>query len=586
MRYALSKIREWAWPQFSRTESERLNPYYTFADYRQIWGMAIFVLGAAALLPLLIVTLIHYQLIQTSVDSEFVLRTERLTSNARRAVAFFLEERLHALQFTVNEMGYEQLTEPGHLSETLKNLKLGFGGLTDLSVIDHTGSQVGYAGPYNLEGRNYSGQTWFVESRKKNSYVSETFLGYREVPHIVIAVRATKENGRFFILRATLEAERLIQMLDSYQTGEHMDIFLMSRDGILQTPSKNYGDTFRKVALPIPEYSEHTRTTMLQDSALRPVIMGYAFISSQIMDTPFIVTVVKRKSGMMEVWSELRNDINWFVTISVAAIVIVITVTSTFLVNKLYQTDRAKAETMAMMEQNNQLASIGRLAAGVAHEINNPLALINETAGYVKDLFQIKEKYAEDPELLENIDAILEAVERCGTITKQLLGFARKFDMNVRRVNLKNAMTDVLAFHKKEAEYRNITVSLEIPENLPEITTDRGKLQQILVNLVNNAFHAMADGSCLGIKAFPKDAENVEIVISDTGCGISEENMKKIFEPFFTTKSEGNGTGLGLYITFGLVKKLQGRMTVESVENQGTTFMIVLPVKFREEVSA
>jgi signal transduction histidine kinase len=209
--------------------------------------------------------------------------------------------------------------------------------------------------------------------------------------------------------------------------------------------------------------------------------------------------------------------------------------------------------------------------------------LINETAGYVKDLFSFKEEYKDDPELVENIDEILEAVERCGTITRQLLGFARKFDMNVQKVDLKDALGDVLDFHKKEAEYRNISVSVDISEDLPEIVTDRGKLQQVLVNLVNNAFHAMADGCCLRIEGRSSGADKVDIVVSDTGCGISEENMKKIFEPFFTTKSEGKGTGLGLYITYGLIRKLQGELKVESEENLGSTFTITLPVQIREE---
>ncbi len=582
---SLAKIKEWILPQFAGQQNQGDNPYYTFEDYRQIWGMVIFTLGAAALLPLAVVTVIHYQLITTSVDSESMLRTERLTSNARRAVTFFLEERLNALKFTINETGYDQLTEPGHLSDTLKNLKLGFGGLTDLSVIDDRGLQVAYAGPYNLEGKNYSDQAWFVESREKNSYVSEIFLGYRGVPHMIIAVKSTRPDGRFFILRATLETERLIQTLVSYQTGEHVDIFLINQKGILQTPSRRYGKKFGKVSLPQPKYSEHTQALMLVDSLQRSIIMGYAYISSQIMDTPFIVVVVKQKSEMMKVWTDLRSAINWFVGFSVVAIVVVISITSTFLVNKLYLTDKAKAETMAMMEQNNQLASIGRLAAGVAHEINNPLALINETAGYVKDLFSIKDEYKDDPELLENIEEILEAVERCGTITKQLLGFARKFDMNVRKVDLNEALSEVLNFHKKEAEYRNISVSVDISEDLPEIVTDRGKLQQVLVNLVNNAFHAMADGCRLRIEGRPNGVDKVDIMVGDTGCGISEENMKKIFEPFFTTKSEGKGTGLGLYITYGLIKKLQGELKVESEENIGTTFTVTLPVQIREEAT-
>ncbi len=571
-------------PEFYRQKHKHLDHYFTFTNYRKIWAIGILVLGTAALVPLIVVTMIHYRLIQESIDSELILRTERVASNARRAVTFFLEERLNALRFTVNEIGYDQLTNPDHLTEILRNLKLGFGGLTDLSVIDQTGIQVAYAGPFKLEGKDYSNQAWFVECQKVDFYVSEIFRGYRDVPHIIIAVKSFRPDGSFIILRATLETERLIQSLSSYKTGEYADIFLVNRSGIIQTPSNYYGDIFQKMSLPLPDFSPRTHAIMATDSHMRSIVMGYAFIFPRVCDTPFILMVIKQKAGMMKVWLQLRSNINWFVGFGIMVIIVVVTITCTFMVNKLYLADKSKAETMALMEQSNQLASIGQLAAGVAHEINNPLALINETAGYVKDMFMIKEHYRQDEELLENIDYILEAVERCGTITRQLLGFTRKFDVKIQKIKLHDVISDVLIFHHKEAEYRNIKVYVDVPEDIPEIETDRGKLQQILLNLVNNAFQAVDTGCILDIHASAHGPDKVSITISDNGCGMPPENLTKIFEPFFTTKERGKGTGLGLTITYGLVKKLHGDISVESKENVGTTFIITLPVRIQEEV--
>ncbi len=578
-REALSSLR----PKFHRKRDEHLYPYFTFSDFRRIWALGIIILSVVALVPLFVVTVIHHRLIQDSVDSELLLRTERVASNARRAVTFFLEERLDALRFTVNEIGYEELTNPVHLNEVLRNLKLGFGGLTDLSVIDRSGKAVAYAGPYDLKGVDYSGQQWFIEGIKSAYYVSDIFRGYRDVPHIIIAVTA-RHRGAFFILRATLETERLIQTLSSLETGAHADLLLINREGILQTPSKTYGPTFQQLPLPVPAFSRRTEAVKERDAQGRAIILGYAYITTNVADTPFISLVIKQEAAMMEVWTTMRRTINWIVGIGILVILIVVTITCTFMVNKLYRADLEKAETMVLMEENNQLASIGQLAAGVAHEINNPLALINETAGYVKDLFQIKEQYGKDEELLENIDSILEAVERCGTITRQLLGFARKFDVKIQKVSLKDLIRDVLVFHAKEAEYRNITVNVSIPEDGLDIETDRGKLQQILLNLVNNAFQAVTDGCRLDIFAAARDGDRVEIGVIDNGCGMPEECVAKIFEPFFTTKEWGKGTGLGLPITYGLVKKLQGNITVESKENEGTTFRITLPRRIKNEM--
>jgi len=572
------------WPEFNPQDNKHLDPYSTFTDYRTIWVIGISVLVATALVPLLAVTIIHYQLIQKSVDSELTLRAERLTSNARRVVTFFLEERLDALRFTVSEIGYDQLTDPDHLAEILRNLKLGFGGLTDLSVIAHTGAQVAYAGPFNLEGRDYSNQRWFIECQKHHFYVSEIFHGYRDVPHIIISVKSFRSDGSVFHLRATLETERLIQTLSTYETGAHAEIFLINQSGIIQTPSKYYGDIFQKMSLPVPAYSQRTQVAMAEDDQMRSIIMGYAYISTQIANTPFILMVVKQKAGMMHVWQQLRSNLNWFVGICTLVILVVVIITCTFIINKLYRADKAKAKTMALMEQSSQLASIGQLAAGVAHEINNPLALINETAGYVKDLFVLKEKFHQDDELIGYIDDILDAVERCGTITRQLLGFSRKFEAKIQKVSLKEIISDVLAFHNKEAAYRNIQVHVEVPEDMPAIETDRGKLQQILVNLVNNAFQAMDNDCILDIEASPAEADKIRITIDDNGCGMPEENLPKIFEPFFTTKDGDKGTGLGLAITHGLVKKLGGEIFATSKIHEGMTFTITLPTRIPEEI--
>ena len=569
------------WPKFHK-HSVHLNSFFTFTDYWHLWTMSIFILAVTALSPLCLVTLIHYQLIQKSVDSELNLRTERLTSTAKSSIAFFMEERLNALIFTVNEMEYEQLTDNDSLAEILKNLKLGFGGLSDLSVIDMNGNEIAYAGLFNLEGKNYKYQSWFLDSLKKKNYISEVFTGYRGVPHIIIAVKSIKKDGSFFILRATLDTERLIHKISSYKTGNHADIFLVNHKGVLQTPSINYGNIFTKTNLTFPENSSSSEVIMTTNQKTGGIISGYSFISTNLGDTPFILMVQKKKTGMMHVWLELRRNINWTVGISVVLIIFVITFASTFMVNKLYRVDKAKAEAMLQMEQSQQLVCIGQLAAGVAHEINNPLALINETAGYVKDLFNFKDEPRNDDEIIEYIDSIIEAVDRCGTITRQLLGFVRQFNIKIQKISLQKLISDVLSFHKKEAEYRGINVSVSIPDTIPEMETDSGKLQQILVNLINNAFQAVAEGCCIDIIVSQINTKTIELVIRDTGCGIPEDNLTKIQEPFFSTKQDQMGTGLGLSITYGLVKKLGGDIFVKSTEGVGTSFTISLPVRIQE----
>lgn len=576
-------------PQFHQyKQNTHLKPFHTFTNYWYLWIIGILILSATALTPLCFVTFIHYQLIQKSIESELNLRTERMTSNAEKSLAFFMEERLDALKFTVNEMGYAQLSDNVKLEEILKNLKFGFGGLTDLSVIDGYGNQVAYAGPFNLEGKNYKDQSWFLESLENENFVSEVFTGYRGIPHIIIAVRAFKPDGTSYTLRATLETERLIQKITSYKTGSHVDIFLINKSGILQTPSTKHGGVFSATSLIPPENTgkQVLLTTEFQKPRGKAIISGYAYIKTNMAQTPFILVVQKEKEGMMSSWVTLRRDVNVIVGFSIFLIMLVITLASTVMVNQLFKVDTQKAETMLKMEQSQQLASIGQLAAGVAHEINNPLAVINQTAGFVKDLYLFDSETVDKEEIIENIDDILDAVDRCGTITKQLLGFVRQFDVKIKEIDLQKMMSDILSFHKKEAEYKGIHVTVEIAKDFPILKSDSGKLQQVFVNLINNAFQAVEDDGCLDIRASQIDTERVEVTIQDTGCGIPEESLDKIHEPFFSTKQEKMGTGLGLSITYGLVEKLGGSIEVSSIEGVGTSFTIRLPVQYQAETQA
>ncbi|MEX1303387.1 MAG: ATP-binding protein [Desulfotignum sp.] len=563
-----------------------LASFQTISNYPRIWIISIIILAITSLSPLIMTTFINHRLIQKSVDAELVLQTDRVTSNAKRSMRFFLEERLNALRFIVNELPYYTLIDNEHLAKILSNLKLGFGGFTDLSTIDDDGSQIAYAGPFNLEGKNYKDQPWFVQSIQQDNFISEVFTGYRDIPHIIISVRAETAYGRHFLLRATLDTQRLMSMLSSYKTNVHTDIFLMNHAGILQTQSTIYGKIFTPTPIDVPAFSDTTQVIRPEDSGENAYVVGYSYIATEAVTTPFILMVYKKKSDVMSTWLNLGKTFNWIIGLCCLVMMVIITLVSTFMVNQLFLADQTKAETMLKMEQSQQLASIGQLSAGIAHEINNPLALINETAGYLKDLYQYADEHQSDGEIIELLDDILEAVSRCGTITSQLLGFVRQFDVQISSVNVEKMITGILSFHKKETEYKGIHVTTTIAPGVPAIETDRGKLQQILLNLINNAFQAIEANGCLDITVSHLPPNKVSIEIKDTGCGIPEENLKRIHEPFFSTKKDKLGTGLGLSITYGLVKKLQGTIRVESSEGVGTIFTVTLPVKIQKEEKA
>ncbi len=550
-------------------------PFKHMFDFRRIWQRAVLLIAGVALVPLLIITAVDYNVTQQAIVSDVLLQTSRLVSNTKLSISFFLTGRAAALQFIVEDNGIAALKDPRRLAEILGHLKTAFGGFVDLGVVDATGDQRYYAGPYELTGVNYSDQGWFQEVIGRGVYVSDVFLGFRNVPHIIIAIKHHLPDGTFFILRATLDTARFNELISNVAVSGEGDKFIINLSGQLQTPSSSHGQVFEKVGLPVPPYVEKTQVVEGLDAGGEPAIIGYSYIP----ESPFILMIVKRKASVMHDWLQTRRRLIGFLVISITGILVVILGVTTYLVNNLHLADQRRVMSLHQVEYANKLASIGRLSAGVAHEINNPLAIINEKAGLIKDLFSFKPDYAQDKRLLELIDGVIASVERCAVITRRLLGFARHMAVSVEPIAARALIEDVLGFLRKEAEYRSIDVVVEVPDEVPTFVSDRGKLQQILLNLINNAFAALSDGGQLKVAARLADTNALAIDVIDNGSGIAPEDLDRIFEPFFSTRTSSGGTGLGLSITYGLVQELGGTLKVQSQVGEGSTFTITLPLE-------
>jgi len=541
-------------PAFWDHEDIAAGPRKHLFNFRRIWRMSVILTAGVALAPLVFMTLVDYNVSQRAIEAEINYQTSRLVSNTRRSIAFFLAERQSALNFIDKDNTYPALGNPQRLAALLENLKKGFGGFTDIGVIDHTGLQHAYVGPYQLTGINYSDQDWFKEVLGSGMHVSEVFLGVRQQPHLVVAVKHDLAGGNFYILRASIDTQKFNDLLAEVEVGGKGDIFLVDHEGVLQTPSRLFGAALEQMPLTVPKFAGKTTVyeTTLQD---QPLIVGYAYIQ----DTPYILMAVKQKKALMKPWTETRVKLIWFLAISVTAILFVILWVSTYLVSQIYEADHKRVLTLHQVEYANKMASLGRLSAGVAHEINNPLAIINEKAGLIRDLFTLKHDYAEDPKLLGLADSIVYSVERCAKITQRLLGFARHVDSKPQLLDIVEVIHEVLGFLGKEAEYRSITLTVDVAPDIPHIESDRGRLQEIFLNLINNSFAAMDDGGRLAITVGQPETDFISATVADTGCGISESDLKRIFEPFFSTKTGKGGTGLGLSITYGLIQELGKR---------------------------
>jgi signal transduction histidine kinase len=539
--------------------------------YRRLWWYSVILMALVSLTPLVIQTFVNIHQAQKAIREEMRFPITRLLSNTKKALEFVIAERKSALRLVISEKTYEELANDEGLAQAFNNLKESFGGFVDLGLVDAEGNQNFYIGPYDLKGKNYRDQAWLHEVRLRDVYVSDVFMGFRNFPHFIIAVKQSSARGGFYVLRATIDMHLLNQQITALDLGPSSDVFIVNADGILQTNSRFHGKILEPCTIPLPKYSD---TEMIQEFTEKgqSFLLGYAFIEK----SPFILMIIQNQKDLMPNWLSRRQDPLWFLAGSSILILLVVLGVSTYTVRRIRSADIRRAKAFHNLEYTNKMASIGRLAASVAHEINNPIAIINEKAGLLKDMASLTPDFTQREKVLKLLDSIHNSVERVSTITHRLLGFSRRMNAHMELIDLPSLLKEVLSFLGKELSHRNITITFEVPDSFPAVESDRGQLQQVFLNIINNAIAAIKEGGWIRFTLEEVEAGGVAVKICDNGTGISPEDLKHIFEPFFSTKGEF-GTGLGLSITYDIIKKLGGDIQVESQLGKGTCFTILLP---------
>jgi len=229
-------------------------------------------------------------------------------------------------------------------------------------------------------------------------------------------------------------------------------------------------------------------------------------------------------------------------------------------------------ETEKALLHQAKLASMGQLAAGVAHELNNPLGTILLYADI------LHREAAEDDPRKDDLKMIINEGYRCKNIIANLLNFARQQEVLAQETNIHDLLEEVIQKVSSRPKFEKVEMVRQFSPGLPVIQADPSQLQQVFFNLFNNSADAMPEGGKITISTRLLDDQTVEIRVADTGCGIPEGNIDKLYTPFFTTKSAGKGTGLGLSIVYGIIKLHRGQIMVQSKVGQGTTFIITLPI--------
>ncbi len=529
------------------------------------------------ILPLIFLIVFSHFEYQNIISESEKLHLKSIAVSQAQMLDLFLRERVVNLINLIDNPQTEIPPSKKVFNSYLLKLKKDSDAFVDLGYFDSTGIQKQYIGPLpTLLNKDYSNEKWFknLKNSDKRYIITDIYLGFRNKPHFTIAAKR-QIDGNIVVLRATLDPEKIYEYIHSALASKDVIISIINSNGYFQLTHHKLGNLLEKSPfLPPKEEQPGISTTFYQNSIID---FGYSWLTQNEW------CVVTTKENRNETF--LSN----FETKSIAASLIVVFL---LLIVIFYRSKKIaeseKAKKLAEQEKNiaklqlehaSKLATVGELAAGIAHEINNPLAIIASEAGLIKDFFDPQFNQNIDiKDIIPHLDNIQSSAFRARDITRKLMSFVRHEEYKLEFYNVNDIIEELIqGFIENDLYVSNIKLQKNLSPNLPKIFTDANSLKQVLLNLISNARDAITPPGSISI--ITEQIENeIRIAIKDTGCGISQEQMDKIFMPFFTTKEVGKGTGLGLSVSYNIIKNLGGRIEVESLVGYGSTFTIVLPI--------
>jgi len=566
-----------------RTEEE-WRKYHYAKLYRKFIGITL----VCSLVPLLLVGWainIHYtRFAKTRMTESFQTEVEY----HKRIIELFLRERSARLQLIAQTHSKEYLKESGNLAHVFEVMNQEHGSISDLGLISEEGGHLAYVGPYDLMDKNYSQTFWFKNVMERGIFVSDMFTGFRKVPHFIIAV-TRQEKGEKWILRATVDTEVFRALVENVRIGKTGEVYILNEEGIYQTSPRFAGKIMERAAMPLEPYHEGIKIQGVEPDEKNPKAKK-EIVATAWFREPKWRLVVKQE------YSEAYDEVNYanyatliFLHLAALTILVVSILTTRHLVRVIKDRDAEADQLDRQLMEAGKMASLGELSAGVAHEINNPLAIILterqillDTLEQTKDLDEGFKK-----ELVESLNQMDVQINRCKRITHNLLRFSRRTRSVIEKVDLNSFLEEVVELMEREARSSGIKFLTDLDENLKPVLSDPSQLQQVFLNLITNAIDAH-DGKPYGNIRITTRADDEHkkglMVFADTGSGIPKEILGKIFDPFFTTKAVGKGTGLGLSICYSIMQRLGGSISVKSQVGQGTEFTLTVPYQPPAEV--
>ena len=532
-----------------------------YARQKRLFALA-FVLVAVT--PLLVLERNASRFYEDSWLERTSLELVGMARDRRQLVDLFLRSQEAQLASLVELHGPAELA--GRIEELFRAVNSG-GFITDLGVVDREGRHLAYAGPFGKElaGRNYADAEWFAEVMKAGRYVTDVFPGFRKMPHLVVAVA---DDRRQWILRATVDSAFFDGLVSSAEVGPGGDAFIVNRRGELQTPSRHRHER-------IPPEDVALFAALAEGGPRSQALGGSLHAAAWLNGGRWLLVLENDVDASLAAFHRARRRNGLLIAAAAGAVVLVAVLVTRSMVGRLARAERERQVLTDRVRDVEKMALVGRLAASVSHEINNPLQVISEHSALVGELLDDPATGPADlAECRRSVARIREHVKRATAITRRLLGFARAPGRERAPADANRTVEETIALLEGEAARHRIAIVRDYQTDLAPIVTDAAQLQQVFLNLLGNAIDAIGEGGEIRVST-RDDGASLLVRFQDSGPGLSDEVRRRIFDPFFTTKQ--SGTGLGLYVSHAIAERLGGELTAANRPEGGCAFTVRIP---------
>ncbi len=575
MEKAVSPKRQNLSPDPDMLGSENYHPDIK-AYFRQLRLRLRIGLLSAFIVPLAALSLYFHFQFQITLKATAKMNLITISESQRNTIDLFLQERVVNIFSLYHSKEFSIAPTRQTMENYLQNLRRVSDAFIDVGFLNASGIQIGYAGPFpNLQNKAYGNEKWFLAllEQDRDYFISDIYLGFRNKPHFTIAVRQMIDS-QFYAMRSTLDPDKFYMFLRAIKHGKGIESALINNEGTYQIVDPDRGELFGlSDFIPLEPKSSGVQEIKKNGDS---ILVAYSWLK----ETPWALIVREPLSIAHAQMYRARQVMITGTALIVIIIATAIWLTTNALISKARENAEKREELHFQLLHASKLASVGELATGVAHEINNPLAIVLASSGVIKDMLNPEFDMDGSPgNIVKELETIDSAIFRARDITQQLLNYGRKNTPRPIPCNINKILDEVMhGFKEREFAVANIKINRHYDPELPEILVDPDQIRQIFLNLINNAGDAITGSGTITIST-SQDAKHIRVAVTDNGQGMNYDQIQKVFDPFYTTKKAGKGTGLGLSVSLSIVKSMGGSIDVQSMPGAGSTLTILLPVQ-------